>query len=227
VLTLLLGRLRRLGYPAVRRALCFGAVGASGLAVNTGTVLALAALGFDGLSWPLWVASELSVLWNYQLHRRLTWRDRPGGTWWAYNLNAGLTGLVGIAVTRGLGQQVHAPLWLASPGGIAAGGVLSYLLAAAVVFGRLARRRARHGPARARGVTAAAGRRLGYLGRFRGASVTSVGHRSASRGSTEPRAAGRRGATSREPSFTRSPWRSRMPARGLRSGVASSFMERP
>jgi dolichol-phosphate mannosyltransferase len=145
-----------LGRPGVRRALCFGAVGTSGLAVNTGTVLALAALGFDGLSWPLWLASELSVLWNYHLHRRLTWRDRPGGTWWAYNLNAGLTGLVGIAVTRGLGQQAHAPLWLASLGGVAAGGVLSYLLADAVVFGRLARRRARPGPAGA-GAAAPAG----------------------------------------------------------------------
>jgi hypothetical protein len=82
VLTLLRGRLAglgRLGRPGVRRGLCFGAVGASGLAVNTGTVLALAALGFDGLSWPLWLASELSVLWNYHLHRRLTWRDRLSG----------------------------------------------------------------------------------------------------------------------------------------------------
>jgi hypothetical protein len=45
----------------VRRGLCFGAVGASGVAVNTGTLLAPAALGFDGLSWPLWLAAELTT----------------------------------------------------------------------------------------------------------------------------------------------------------------------
>ena len=136
VLTLLLG------LAGVRRGLCFGAVGASGVAVNTGTLLALAALGFDGLSWPLWLASELAILWNYHLHRRFTWRDRPGGSWWAYHLVAGLAALVAIAVTTGLAQPAHAPLWLASLGGIAIGAAVNFVLSDAVVFGRLARRRA-------------------------------------------------------------------------------------
>ena len=124
VLTLLLwllgrsvssGRLWGLGRPGVRRALRLGAVGASGAAVSAGTLPGPAALGFDGPSWPLWLATELTGPWNYRLRRRRTWRDRPGGGWWAYHAAAGLAGLEAIAATTGLAR-------LALPRGSGAGG---------------------------------------------------------------------------------------------------------
>jgi len=65
-----------LSLAGVQRFLTFGLVGLSGVAVNTGTLLLLQAAGFDALGWPIWAATELAIVWNYFLNRRITWRDR-------------------------------------------------------------------------------------------------------------------------------------------------------
>jgi dolichol-phosphate mannosyltransferase len=125
-----------LGLAGPRRCLAFGAVGLSGLLVNTGTLLALAAAGFPALGWPIWTAAELSILWNYHLHRRLTRRDRPRGSWWAYNLAAALASLVAIGATTGLVRLAAAPLGIASVAGVLAGTALNFGLADVAVFAR-------------------------------------------------------------------------------------------
>ena len=165
-----------LGLPGVRRFLTFGAVGASGVAVNTGTLLGLAALGFDALSWPIWVATEVAILWNYQLNRRITWRDRAAGSWWSYNLGAAGSSLAAIATTAALTTWAQAPLWLASIGGIALGTALNYVSADRLVFAHrrsgterlaVAQRRRPRAPRTGRAVRIHPARRACHIGTAR------------------------------------------------------------
>jgi dolichol-phosphate mannosyltransferase len=118
----------------VRRFLTFGIVGATGVGVNTGTLLALQALGFDALTWPIWAAAELAILWNYNLNRHVTWRERAYGCWWLYNVAAIFSSLVAIYVTTLLVVWWHTPLWLGSLSGIGAGSLLNYLIFDNLVF---------------------------------------------------------------------------------------------
>jgi glycosyltransferase involved in cell wall biosynthesis len=133
-----------LSLAGVQRMLRFGLVGLSGVLVNTGTLLALAGLGFDALAWPIWVATELSILWNYVLNKRFTWADRPFGSWWLYNLAALGSGLSAIGLTRVLGGSGYVPLALASLIGIVLGMGLNYLLLDHLVFASLTWLRVRH-----------------------------------------------------------------------------------
>jgi dolichol-phosphate mannosyltransferase len=127
-----------LSMPGIRRFALFGLVGFSGMLVNTGTLLTLHTLGFDALGWPLWVATEVAILWNYTLNRRVTWRDRGYGTWWLYNLAAlGASG-VANAITTLLVLTGHVTLWLASISGILAGMSLNYVVLDSLVFSGLA-----------------------------------------------------------------------------------------
>jgi dolichol-phosphate mannosyltransferase len=128
-----------IGMAGVRRFALFGLVGLSGVFVNTGSVLALQALGFGALGWPLWIASELAILWNYTLNRHVTWRDRRYGAWWLYNMAALSTSGVAIAITTLLMMTGHPTLWLASVGGIAAGMGLNYVVLDRLVFSAFAR----------------------------------------------------------------------------------------
>ena len=121
----------------VCRFLRFGLVGASGMAVNTGALLALHALGFDALTWPIWVSTELAILWNYTLNRRITWRDRAYGRWWLYNVAAIFSSLLAIQLTTFLVLWGQSPLWLASVSGIAVGMGCNYLVFDKVVFASL------------------------------------------------------------------------------------------
>jgi putative flippase GtrA len=63
-------------FSGPRRLATFGLVGLSRVVVNTGVLLLLPAAGFVAMSWPVWVAAEAAIIWNYQLNRRLTWRER-------------------------------------------------------------------------------------------------------------------------------------------------------
>jgi dolichol-phosphate mannosyltransferase len=123
----------------VQRFVRFGLVGLSGMGVNTGTVLALSALGFDALAWPIWVATELAILWNYAWNKRVTWSDRSYGSWWSYNLAALGSSLVAIASTSLLAGSGVLALWLASLVGILLGMGLNYVVLDRVVFTSLSR----------------------------------------------------------------------------------------
>jgi dolichol-phosphate mannosyltransferase len=123
----------------VRRFLLFGAVGASGVAVNTGTLLALAALGFDPLAWPIWAAAESAILWNYALNRRVTWRDRAGGGLLPYNAAALAVSWFAVQTTTALVLGGVA-LALASLAGIGAAMAVNYAVLDRLVFARPARR---------------------------------------------------------------------------------------
>jgi putative flippase GtrA len=123
--------------PGLLRFALFGLVGLSGTLVNTGSLIAFQALGFDPLGWPLWAATEAAILWNYMLNRHVTWRDRGYGSWWLYNLAAlGASG-VAIAITSLLILSGQVTLWLASVSGIAAGMCLNYLVLDKLVFSGL------------------------------------------------------------------------------------------
>jgi dolichol-phosphate mannosyltransferase len=115
----------------------FAAVGASGVAVNMGILLTFDMLGFDALTWPVWVASESAILWNYTWNRRLTWSERASGHWWTYNLAALSTSAFAVLITRLLVQVQSLPLWLGSLGGILAGMAINYALLDRFVFARL------------------------------------------------------------------------------------------
>jgi dolichol-phosphate mannosyltransferase len=121
----------------VQRIVRFALVGLSGIVVNTGSLLALDALGFDALAWPIWLTTELSILWNYTLNKRFTWGDRPFGSWWLYNLAALSSGAIGIGATRVLAGGGHVWLPLASLTGIALAMALNYLVLDRVVFASL------------------------------------------------------------------------------------------
>jgi dolichol-phosphate mannosyltransferase len=126
-----------LSLAGVQRFALFGLVGLSGLLMNTGTLLALQALGFGALGWPLWAATEVAILWNYTLNRRVTWRDRRYGTWWLYNLAALGTSGIAVTITTVLVLSGHVALWLSSVSGIAAGMCLNYVVLDSLVFSGL------------------------------------------------------------------------------------------
>lgn len=111
----------------------------SGVLVNTGSLLALQKLGFDPLGWPIWAATELSILWNYNLNRHITWRERNYGRWWLYNIAAACSSLTAIGVTSTLVRWEQSPLGLASVGGIAVGMVMNFLVFDKIVFNSLTR----------------------------------------------------------------------------------------
>lgn len=121
----------------VRRFLLFSIVGTSGMVINTGTLLTFDALGFDPLTWPIWVATEVSILWNYHLNRLFTWRERPYGSWWLYNGAAIFASLFAVGVTGFLVLSWQAPLWLGSMVGIVSGMAINYLILDRLVFASL------------------------------------------------------------------------------------------
>jgi dolichol-phosphate mannosyltransferase len=126
-----------LSLAGVRRFLSFGLVGASGMAVNIGSLVALQSLGFDALAWPIWASTELAILWNYVLNRRITWRDRTYGRWWLYNIAAIWSSLIAIGATEALVVLAGTPLWLGSVAGITIGMATNYVLFDKVVFASL------------------------------------------------------------------------------------------
>jgi dolichol-phosphate mannosyltransferase len=132
ILTLLLS------LAGLQRFVRFGLVGLSGMVVNTGSLLALAALGFYALTWPIWLSTELAILWNYALNKRFTWADRQFGSWWMYNLAALGASLVAIGTTRLLASSGYVWLPLASVAGIALGMGLNFLVLDRIVFASLA-----------------------------------------------------------------------------------------
>jgi dolichol-phosphate mannosyltransferase len=121
----------------VQRLVRFGLVGLSGIGVNTGILLALPTLGFDALTWPVWVATEMAIVWNYVWNKRITWGDRRYGAWWSYNFAALGSSLVAIATTSALASSGGLTLWLASLAGILLGMVLNYIVLDRVVFAGL------------------------------------------------------------------------------------------
>jgi dolichol-phosphate mannosyltransferase len=123
----------------VQRFVRFGLVGLSGMGMNTGILLVLSALGFDALAWPIWVATEVAILWNYAWNKRVTWSDRPYGSWWSYNFAALGSSLVAIAATSVLAASGLLALWLASLAGILLGMGLNYIVLDRVVFASLSR----------------------------------------------------------------------------------------
>lgn len=121
----------------VRRFLNFGLVGLSGVCINTGTLLALQGMGFDALTWPIWFANEAAILWNYNLNRHITWRDRRYGRWWLYNAAAFGAALISIGTTSLLVTAGALSLWLASLAGIVLGMGLNYFVLDRLVFASL------------------------------------------------------------------------------------------
>jgi putative flippase GtrA len=85
----------------IQRLLRFGAVGASGAIVNLGALHLLAgALGMPELAASA-LAIELSVLWNFVLHDRLTFHDRRSGRWPARMVRYHLVSGLGVALQLG------------------------------------------------------------------------------------------------------------------------------
>lgn len=91
-------------------------------------------LGFDAVGWPVWLSTEMSILWNYTFNRRVTWRDRRYAHWWVYNRAAAFGGLTAIATTTALVRLAQSPVWVGSLAGIAAGIAANSLLFDRLVF---------------------------------------------------------------------------------------------
>jgi dolichol-phosphate mannosyltransferase len=120
----------------VQRFVRFGLVGLTGIGVNTGTLMALSALGFDALTWPILVATELAILWNYAWNKRITWSECRNGSWWSYNFAALGSSLVAIAATSVLASSGLLVLGLASIAGILLGMGVNFVVLDRVVFAR-------------------------------------------------------------------------------------------
>ena len=88
----------RFGHPA--RVLSFGAVGATGLIVDTSVYLGLQWVGLGHLLarflsfWP-------AVTWNWRLNRALTFRDRPPAARGAQWARFAVSSLIGLATNVG------------------------------------------------------------------------------------------------------------------------------
>jgi glycosyltransferase involved in cell wall biosynthesis len=108
-----------------------------GLAEAPYALVTFQALGFDALTWPIWASTELAILWNYTLNRRVTWRERTYGRWWLYNIAAIWSSLLAIGATVTLGAWAGTPLWLGSIAGITVGMAMNYLLFDKLVFAGL------------------------------------------------------------------------------------------
>jgi dolichol-phosphate mannosyltransferase len=124
-------------FASVRRVVSFGLVGLSGVVVNTGLLLVFAALGFDALTWPIWLATECAISWNYFWNSRVTWGDRPHRRWWLYQATAWCSSVVAIRLTTLLVSLTFTPLWLGSTIGIAAGMIANYVIFETLVFSNL------------------------------------------------------------------------------------------
>ncbi len=84
-----------------KRLLRFGAVGASGALVNLGALhLFAGVLGIPELAASA-LAIELSVLWNFVLHDRVTFHDRRSGTWPARAVRYHAVSAIGVLLQLG------------------------------------------------------------------------------------------------------------------------------
>ncbi len=130
----------RFGLPV--RLLSFGAVGATGLLVDTAVYLGLQAVGFGHLLarflsfWP-------AVTWNWRLNRVLTFDDRPParavGQWtrFAFASTVGLATNVGsYAVLTSLVEPFMARPLLALFAGVAVGSAANFAVATRFVYRR-------------------------------------------------------------------------------------------
>jgi dolichol-phosphate mannosyltransferase len=95
------------------RLLKFGVVGATGIAVNMGSLYLLTDFGKIPYFVASLIAIELSILSNFSINLGWTWKDRSGaGTVWSklvrYHIGVGITALLGnylilIAMTEWFG----------------------------------------------------------------------------------------------------------------------------
>jgi dolichol-phosphate mannosyltransferase len=95
------------------RLLKFGVVGATGIAVNMGSLYLLTDFGKIPYFVASLIAIELSILSNFSINLLWTWKDRSGaGTVWSklvrYHVGVGITALLGnylilIAMTEWFG----------------------------------------------------------------------------------------------------------------------------
>ena len=133
-------RLYAYRYGSLARAMSFGLVGASGLAVDATFYIGLQAIGLEHRAarflsfWP-------AVIWNWLLNRRLTFRDRPRqhrATERARFVGSSLIGLTGsfgtYAALTGFWEFFDGHRLVAFALGIAVGSVCNFLVATAYVF---------------------------------------------------------------------------------------------
>ena len=91
-----LSRLYRFRYPLPARLACFGAVGASGFAVDVAFWLGLQWFGL-GHRWARFLSFWPAVTWNWRWNRAITFHDRPRrprARQWLQFIAASLVGLV-------------------------------------------------------------------------------------------------------------------------------------
>ena len=135
-----LRRLYAYRFGSLARAISFGLVGTSGLAVDTAFYIGLQAIGLEHRAarflsfWP-------AVSWNWLLNRRLTFRDRPRQDRmkeWARFVGSSLIGLTAsfgsYAALTSLWDVFDQYRLVAFACGIAVGSVCNFLVATAYVF---------------------------------------------------------------------------------------------
>ena len=135
-----LRRLYAYHYGSMARAISFGLVGTSGLAVDAAFYIGLQAIGLEHRAarflsfWP-------AVSWNWLLNRRLTFRDRPrrgrAGQWARFvgSSLAGLAANVGsYAALTSFWEVFDRYRLVAFAFGIAVGSVCNFLVATIYVF---------------------------------------------------------------------------------------------
>ncbi|MBA4028045.1 MAG: glycosyltransferase family 2 protein [Planctomyces sp.] len=134
-------RLLTYKHPNLAALAQFGLVGASGMAVNMGTVLAAERLG-AGTLWALRWGIGVSILSNFALNRRFTFGHARGGSVVTQLVGFVLTCLVGaviqyVVTARALSWLAEgSPTPLAVPFGVAAGMAFNFLISRYVVFAR-------------------------------------------------------------------------------------------
>jgi len=129
----------RTGLPRLGlRWLKFNAVGAIGIVVQVGVLMALnSGLRLDYLPATA-LAVEAAVIHNFVWHERFTWADRPRAgilRFLKFNLTTGAVSIAGnIALMAVFAGEWHLPPWLANLSAITVCSLANFLVSDRVVF---------------------------------------------------------------------------------------------
>lgn len=133
-------RRTRSSYADLRRFLLFGAVGASGMAVDLGILSLL--LPLTGFAVARAAAIGVAMTWNFGCNRAITFRDAAGSSFlqqfWRFVVSCSLGAAVNWSTSLLLASKIaffHEHVMLSAVAGVAAGYLLNFQLCRRWVFG--------------------------------------------------------------------------------------------
>ena len=122
-----------------RRWWVFNGVGVAGFAVQLGTLALLNRLAPGHYLLATAAAIEVTLLFNFALHMRFTWRDREGTRWEQlvrFHASNGAVSMVGNLLLMRVLVGVGVPVVAANVAAVGACSVVNFVLAGVWAFGK-------------------------------------------------------------------------------------------